>query len=109
VKPETWILDASPVITLAKAGYLQLLDQLATNILIPEAVFREILAAPPSDLARRALESGWGERTSPREIPPSILKSNLGHGESAVLALAVERPGCVSVLDDSAPRGRPSL
>jgi len=101
---ETWIFNASPVITMAKAGYLQIFDQLAAAILIPEAVFREILAAPVSDPARRALESGWGQKASPGEIPSSIIEWGLGQGESAVLALAVERPGSTAVLDDGAAR-----
>lgn len=70
---EIWILNASPVITMAKAGYLHLFDQLAAKLLIPDAVVREILAAPPSDPARKALESGWGERASPREVPLTVL------------------------------------
>ena len=45
---ESWILNASPVITMAKAGYLHLFDELAAKLLIPEPVAREILAAPPS-------------------------------------------------------------
>lgn len=101
---ETWILNASPVITMAKAGYLQIFDHLAETLLIPEAVAQEIMEAPASDPARKALESGWGRRASPGQIPPTILEWGLGHGESAVLALAVERQGCVAVLDDSAAR-----
>lgn len=101
---ETWILNASPVITMAKAGYLNLFDQLAANLLIPNSVSREILAAPPSDPARKALESGWGERASPREVPLAVLEWGLGSGESGVLALALERPGCTAVLDDAAAR-----
>lgn len=46
---------------MAKAGYLHLFDELAAKRLIPEPVAREILAAPPSDPARKALESGLGK------------------------------------------------
>ena len=101
---EVWIVNASPVITMAKAGYLQLFHQLAVNIVIPEAVAREIQQAPSSDPARKALESGWGERASPNEIPPTIVEWGLGTGETAVLALAAERPGCTVVIDDFAAR-----
>jgi predicted nucleic acid-binding protein len=101
---ETWILNASPVITMAKAGYLHLFDQLATTLLIPDSVVREILAAPRSDPARKALESGWGGRASPGEVPLAVLEWGLGSGESGVLALALGRPGCIAVLDDAAAR-----
>jgi hypothetical protein len=33
---EIWILNASPVITMAKAGNLHLFDELAAKLLIPE-------------------------------------------------------------------------
>jgi len=59
---DLWVVDASPIITLAKAGYLQLLEQLA-SVLVPEAVAREIEAGPAADPARKALQSGWGCRT----------------------------------------------
>ena len=101
---ETWIFNASPLITMAKADYLQLFEQLATDLLIPEPVAQEILASPPSDPARKALESGWGKITFLKEIPSEILEWGLGKGESGVLALAVERPGCKVVLDDAAAR-----
>ena len=101
---ETWVLNASPVITMAKAGYLHLFDQLAARLLIPEPVAREILAAPPSDPARKALESGWGERMAPGEVPLTVLEWGLGSGESGVLALSLEHPGCTAVLDDAAAR-----
>lgn len=100
---ETWIVNASPV-TLAKAGYLHLFDRLTSTVLIPEAVVQEILSGPPSDPARKALESGWGIRLSPSSIPEKILEWGLGAGESAVLALALEQQGCTAVLDDEAAR-----
>jgi predicted nucleic acid-binding protein len=89
---------------MAKAGYLHLFEQLAGRLLIPESVAREILAAPSSDPARKALESGWGERASPREVPWTVLEWGLGSGESGVLALSLESPGCTAVLDDAAAR-----
>jgi predicted nucleic acid-binding protein len=101
---DTWILNASPVITMAKAGYLHLFEQLAACILIPESVADEILAAPSADPARSALEGGWGERTSAKEIPSPVLEWGPGRGESGVLALALERPGWWVVLDDAAAR-----
>jgi predicted nucleic acid-binding protein len=100
---ETWIINASPIITMAKAGQLSLFDRLA-NVVIPGAVVDEILNGPPSDPARKALESGWGRLASPAVIPEVVLEWGLGAGESAVLALALERPGCSAVLDDGAAR-----
>lgn len=100
---DLWVVNASPIITLAKAGHLHLLDQLA-SILVPEAVAREITAGPDSDPARRAIADGWGSRSTPREIPESVLEWGLGAGESAVLALSIEQSGRTAVLDDAAAR-----
>jgi len=100
---DLWVVNASPIITLAKAGHLHLLDQLA-SILVPAAVAREIAAGPASDPARRALEDGWGVHAAPREIPDSVLEWGLGAGESAVLALSLENSERAAVLDDAAAR-----
>jgi predicted nucleic acid-binding protein len=56
---DVWIVNASSVIALAKVGRLHLLDDLCKELLVPEAVVAEILAGPPSDPARRAVENGW--------------------------------------------------
>jgi predicted nucleic acid-binding protein len=101
---EVWVVDASPVITLAKAGYLDLLEQLPTDLLIPTAVRDEILDGPPSDPAREALQSGWGQTVSPGLVPEAVLEWGLGAGESAVLALTLAEPGRMAVLDDAAAR-----
>lgn len=100
---ELWVVDASPIITLAKTGHLHLLEQLA-SVLVPEVVAQEVGAGPETDPARRALENGWGARATPREIPAAVLEWGLGAGESSVLALALEGSGRTAVLDDAAAR-----
>jgi predicted nucleic acid-binding protein len=100
---ELWVVNASPIITLAKAGCLHLLEQLA-SVVVPEAVVQEIEAGPNTDPARKALEGGWGARSAPLEIPGAVLEWGLGAGESAVLALALEESGRIAVLDDAAAR-----
>ena len=72
--PECWVVHASPVITLAKAGYLDLITALATDILLPEAAVAEVLDGPATDPARQAsgideilLSSCRGLSTVPHE------------------------------------------
>jgi len=101
---DIWIVNASPIIALAKANQLQLLREFCRELLLPQAVAREILAGPPSDPARQALEHGWGEVVAPKNIPPELLEWGLGPGETSVLAMALERRTAVSVLDDAAAR-----
>ena len=55
---ETWVVNASPLISLAKIGRLDLLRAAEREILIPEAVAQEILAGPAGDLASVALAAG---------------------------------------------------
>jgi predicted nucleic acid-binding protein len=100
---DVWVVNASPLIVLAKVGYLHLLERLAVEILIPRAVANEVFAGPADDDARKALEADFGRRCDPVSTPPVILEWALGGGETAVLALAQERAG-TAVLDDASAR-----
>ena len=101
---DIWVVNASPVIALAKVGQLHLLHDLCKELLVPEAVVAEILAGPPSDPARRAVEGGWGPTVAANRIAPDLLEWGLGTGETAVLAVAMERRPATAVLDDAAAR-----
>jgi predicted nucleic acid-binding protein len=97
-------VNASPVITLAKAGHLALLTALATEVLLPEAVVAEVLDGPGTDPARQAVEGGWGTRVAVPRVPVSVLEWGLGAGETAVLAVALARGGSTAILDDAVSR-----
>jgi predicted nucleic acid-binding protein len=101
---EVWVVNASPVIVLAKVDHLALLKELADELVLPDAVIAEVLAGPESDPARKALEGGWGVRQAPSAIPSEMLEWGLGPGETAVLALARERTPSTAILDDAAAR-----
>lgn len=101
---ESWVLNASPVIVLAKVGQLDLMSSMASELLVPDAVVSELLSGPSDDPARIAVESGWGKRISPRETPTSVIEWGLGQGETAVLAVALEHSGALAVLDDAEGR-----
>lgn len=49
------VLDASPFIILAQAGFVQILPRLMSPIVLPRAVVEEIHAGPADDPARRFL------------------------------------------------------
>jgi predicted nucleic acid-binding protein len=102
--PNVWVVNASPVITLAKAGHLALLTEMADKILLPEAVAAELLMASAADPARQAVMGGWGTRIAVTETPATVLEWGLGAGETAVLAVALTRGDCTAVLDDAAGR-----
>ncbi|MFN0061124.1 MAG: hypothetical protein ACKVPX_01205 [Myxococcaceae bacterium] len=99
-----WVVNSSPTILLAKADRLDLLPQLAREVLVPEAVASEILKGPPTDPARGIIEKGWGIRVPAPAIPSSLVEWGLGAGETAVIATGLSRPGSTLILDDAAAR-----
>ena len=98
---DAWVVNASPLIALAHADKLELLEKLPAEIVVPEAVVEEILAGP-NDPARRALASAWGPRR-PATVPEKVAEWGLGKGESAVIALALELRA-TAILDDRSAR-----
>lgn len=98
---ELWVVNASPLIVLAKIGRLELITALAETVLVPDAVAEELLAGPSDDPARLAIQSGWGHRLSPREYPPAIVEWGPGDGETAVISLTLEHQGSTAILDDA--------
>ncbi len=101
---DVWVVNASPIILLAKVDRLHLLMDLCEELLVPEAVVAEVLAGPSSDPARQILQRGWGLTVAPHGIAPGLLEWGLGSGETAVLAVALERSPATAVLDDAAAR-----
>ncbi len=101
---ELWIVNASPIIVLAKIGRLDLLTSLSRAVCLPQAVVDEIAAGPAGDPARKAIESGWGLRAVPQVVHTDLLEWGLGPGETSVLALALEQAPATTVLDDAAAR-----
>ncbi len=105
--PERLIVcNTSPVINLAETGLLDLLDELPGIPCIPPAVRAELLAKsglfPAAALA--AETSQFRLVTPANELLVRSFASSLHHGESECLALAMELPGCLLVLDDLSAR-----
>jgi predicted nucleic acid-binding protein len=101
---EKWIINASPVIALARVGQVELLARLPEQALLPQAVAEEILAASEDDPARQTLKQGIFKIVKAPAIPDNVLAWDLGKGESAVLAYALAHRESVAVLDDGAAR-----
>jgi predicted nucleic acid-binding protein len=102
---EHWIIDASPLILLGKAGQLDWLLQMG-RIVVPESVAAEVVAGAPDDPARRWLEAPQGAASIVRDDAATndLLAWDLGAGEIAVIATAMANPGYEAVLDDAAAR-----
>lgn len=99
------VVNASPLIFLARGGHVGLLHEFARQIYLPSAVAKEIRRREISDAAARAIETEtWIQIIDSPPIPPAIALWGLGPGESAVLTEALSRPGAHAVIDDLVAR-----
>lgn len=101
---ERWVLNASPLIVLARIGLERVFFDLADEIVVPRAVAIEIEAGPTEDQARQALATGSFTIIDTPPPLPEILAWDLGNGETAVLSFALAQPGWTAILDDAAAR-----
>jgi predicted nucleic acid-binding protein len=101
----TLVVNASPLILLARIDRLDLLTSLSKVLVLPEAVIREIRAGAHRDgTADRIKTLPSILQVADRPVPDRIRLWDLGAGESQVLAHGLERPGAEVVLDDLAAR-----
>ena len=99
------VVNASPLILLARIERLDLLASLAKLLVVPEAVIREIQAGSDRDgTAGKIKDLASILQVDDRPVPDRIRFWDLGAGESQVLAHGLERPGMGVVLDDLAAR-----
>lgn len=89
-----FVVNASPLIFLSKIEALQLLSRLASEVVVPAAVRREVLAGGKVELPE------WLRVQPDLPLPAEIAGWDLGAGESQVLAQATSIDGSEAVLDD---------
>lgn len=102
---DRWVVNASPVILLGKAGVVHLLPSLCDELVIPAGVVGEVQQGRLAD-AGRAWLAGDGARFV-RPAPPlhsALALWNGGAGEAEVISWALAHPGFRAVLDDRAAR-----
>lgn len=99
------VLDASPAIGLSKIGRFGLLQRLFGEVVVTEAVYKELLAKGdslgPLEVTK-AIEAGWVEVVAV-EASPNF--SSLAAGEAATLTMA-SKTCALALLDDLAARSR---
>jgi hypothetical protein len=80
------VVDASPLILLTKAGWLNLLRAGVSEILVPDAVLSEVGARGPTDPVLQQIKStAWLSFVSTPQTPPSAgLESWRGRALSAL-------------------------
>lgn len=99
------ISDASPLIALAAVRQLELLRVLYSEILIPEAVYREVTATPGAPGAAAIGAAQWihVEPASDRTLV-AALAVELDEGEAEAIALAIQHRAELLLMDER--RGR---
>jgi len=106
-----WVLNASPVILLAKAQVIQFVPQVCEQLIVPAGTVAEVLRGQMSDAGRKWLHhEGAAFITQTGDIPRAVADLGLGLGESQVLTWLVQNPSFEGVLDDlKARRGATGL
>ncbi len=96
------VADASPLIALARIGRLELLHTVFGKLLLPEAVWREVVAAGlDKPGAGTVSQSDWIERRSVADTGlVSLLRRDLGAGESEAIVLAREAGADLVLIDE---------
>ena len=90
---ERAVVNASPLIFLSRAGLLDLLQLLSSEIIVPEIVATEIEVRGESDPTAQAIaNTPWLVVTQTPSVPTQIQAWGLGPGESSVLAWACTCP-----------------
>ncbi len=98
-------MNASPLIFLTKVGLLEVLHQQAVPVLVPDVVMAEISSLGPGDPAVQAVQqAAWIHIVPAPPAPPSVTNWKLDDGESSVIAVALQHPGSMTILDDLAAR-----
>jgi predicted nucleic acid-binding protein len=100
---ETVVINASPLITLFRSNQADLLPRLFGRIIVPDAVWHEVVNERHDAVARELPNQSWPIRESVT-LSPRIQIWNLGKGETAVLSYALTNPPVRAVIDDKDAR-----
>lgn len=95
------VCNTSPLQYLHQLGLLHLLPALAAKVIIPPAVAEELAVGRKAGIELPEVERlEWIELRQPMSLAALPLITDLGPGESQVLALALELPGSTVIVDD---------
>ena len=99
------ISNTSPLLYLYRIGAITWLPKLFDEVWAPDAVNNELLAGRSKgyDVPIPA-DFNWLRIVNPKAMPSEWLELDLGAGEIAAMALALENPDHVILLDDGLAR-----
>jgi len=103
--PDRWVVNASPVILLGKAGVIHLLPSLCDELIVPAGVVSEVQQGRMADVGRAWLAGDGARFVRPAPPPhPALAAWSGGAGEAEVISWAMAHVGFIAVLDDRAAR-----
>ena len=99
------ICNTSPLQYLHQIGWLDLLPRLVTRVVVPTAVAAELAEGRRLGLDLPVPDTlPWVDLRAPRSEAVLRLAMDLGPGETAALALALESADAITILDDALAR-----
>ena len=101
---ERVVINASPLITLFRADLHHLLPQLFPDLVVPGAVWEEVVNHPFDDPAALGLPKSRWVRKVATQPNINVLAWGLGAGETAVLSFAQNNLDYTAIIDDRAAR-----
>jgi predicted nucleic acid-binding protein len=104
-QPQTVIVNTTPIIALALIGKLDLLQHLYGKVVIPPAVWTEVMAGGASKVGMAELqEANWIQAVPLQDPRRADLLSDLDRGEAEVIALAQELNADLVIVDERLAR-----
>jgi predicted nucleic acid-binding protein len=102
---DRWVINASPVILLAKAGVIRFLPKLCDELVIPAAVVGEVQNIHITDAGKVWLETDGRQFVRPATtLHPALASWRGGGGEAEVISWALQNSGFTAILDDRRAR-----
>jgi len=99
------VVDSSALITLARIGRLPLLQQLASQVVAPHAVYEEVVGQRGRPGEVEVNQASWIFRQRVRDANRvAFLQTELARGESEAIVLAGEINADFVILDDARAR-----
>ncbi len=104
-RPQTVIVNTTPIIALVLIGELDLLQHLYGKVVIPPAVWTEVMAGGPSRVGTADLQkANWIQVVALQDPRRADLLSDLDRGEAEVIALAQELNAELVIIDERLAR-----
>ena len=100
-----WLVNASPLISLAKISQIDLIVELCSEVIVPSGVVQEINSGADDDPAKIWLRNKGNSLIRQVDTVHQLVAAwDLGLGESQVLSWIYQNPGYEAILDDRAAK-----